>query len=191
MRLAMALLCVVLAVVCPVTARAQGTQTAPAQIRELPTSPRFINDGQQEYRPFFSFILPTPPPAIPEGPDAWVIEIATSGGIMGGTRRTMIDSTGSLTCPTACTARTPASSLSVVAATVKTAANSDWPVSNDAGISAVSWCSACAIGQISLWRRDADGKVRVFRAQWNQITASAVDPVVRQLAEQAMSAIRH
>jgi hypothetical protein len=179
-------------------------QTAPAEILDLPTNrdmsavadavkarqqdptPIVLIDGQGGPMPQY------PTPAIPAGRDAWVIEIVTSGGFTGATRRTVIDSSGSVTCHSSCEAKAPASALSLVSTSVKSAANVSWPgaSSNDASMTRVRLCSDCPTTQFSLWQRGMDGNVRFFRAEWDSLSASAVDPAVRELHAQAMKAIQ-
>jgi len=122
------------------------------------------------------------PPAVPADANGWVVEIVTRGGIMGGTRRTVLYSTGSLTCSTACGA--PARpALRSVSTSVAAAANGVWT-----SLPLSEFCSDCLVTQLSLWRRDRDDSVRAFTARWDSTNAGAIDPALRQLHDRVMTA---
>jgi hypothetical protein len=135
-----------------------------------------------------------PVPVIPAGRDGWAIEIVTAGGFTGRTMRDTIDSAGSRTCARSCgVTAVSRRALSRVAASAKVAVKASWPARPaERGVSAgnVSVCNDCLTTRLSLWYRDRDGAVRVFRAQWNTLGVSALDPAVRELYERAQSAIR-
>jgi len=171
----------------PQLAKGQGAQQpapAPAQVRELPTS-RQLPDVST-VRVIDSREVQTPPPAVPVTRNGWVVEIIASGGIMGGTRRTVLDSVGSLTCPSSCATTAAPRALVAVTSSVEAAAGVVWSAGSPVNVSV---CRDCVTIRLSLWRRDADGAIRTFRAQWDPTSADAVDPAVRRLYDEVMGAV--
>ena len=46
-----------------------------------------------------------------------------------------------------------------------------------------SVCSDCVETQLSVWRREADGTVRMFMTRWDSTTAGRADATLRELSE--------
>jgi hypothetical protein len=124
---------------------------------------------------------------LPERSDGWVVEVQTSGGFLGTTSKTTLSSTGEALCSTACRKNARRAALSAVAASVKAAISVAWSGPSHAPVSV---CSDCITTQLSLWQRAADGHVQVFRAQWNSVSANSIDPAVRRLYADVLTAAR-
>ena len=181
------LVAVALCSLSPLAAKAQGAQQpapAPAEVRDLPTG-RTLPD-MSTVTVIDARDLQTPQPAVPAARDGWVVEIISSGGIMGGTRRTVLDSVGSVTCATSCASNALPRALVAVTSSVEAAVGVAWSAGSPVN---VSLCRDCATIRLSLWRRDADGAIRTFRTQWDPTSAGAVDPAVRRLYDEVMRAI--
>ena len=171
----------------PQLAKGQGAQQpapAPAQVRELPTSRQLPDVSTVTV--IDSREVQTPPPVVPVTRNGWVVEIIASGGIMGGTRRTVLDSAGSVTCPSSCATNLVPRALVAITSSVEAASGVAWSAASPV---TVSVCRDCVTIHLSLWRRDADGAIRTFRAQWDPTSAGAVDPAVRRLYDEVMGAI--
>ena len=171
----------------PLMAEAQGAQQpapVPAEVREPPTRPRLLDLPTATV--IDSRDVQTPLPPVPVARDGWVVEVIASGGIMGGTRRTVLDSAGSVTCPSSCATKAPPRALVAVTSSVEAASGVAWSSGSPVN---VSLCRDCVTTRLSLWRRDADGAIRSFRAQWDPTTAGAVDPAVRRLYDEVMGVI--
>ena len=184
---ALLLVAVALCSLSPLAAKAQGAQQpapAPAEVRDLPTG-RTLPDTST-VTIIDARDLQTPQPEVPAARDGWVVEIISSGGIMGGTRRTVLDSVGSVTCPASCASNALPRALVAVTRSIEAASGVVWTAGSPVN---VSLCRDCATIRLSLWRRDADGAIRTFRTQWDPTSAGAVDPAVRRLYDEVMRAI--
>jgi hypothetical protein len=143
----------------PLIAKAQGPQQpapAPDGVRELPTGRQMPDLSTITFIDSRDVQTP-PPPTMPAARDGWVVEIIASGGIMGGTRRTVIDSAGSVTCPSSCATNVVPRALVAVTTSVEAASGVTWSSASPVN---VSLCRDCVTTRLSLWRRDADGAIR-------------------------------
>jgi hypothetical protein len=120
-------------------------------------------------------------PAFPTGAGAWSMEVVTRGGIMGMTRRTAVDSGGSLQCPGQCTNLT-GRQLQSLADAVRTAHGLTW---GSGGLSTL--CRDCIVTQFTVWRRAEGGGVESFTAQWDSSTAGRIDPAIRQIHDTVLA----
>ena len=129
----------------------------------------------------------SPAVELPDGSGAWVVEVVTSGGIMGGARRAVLTSLGTRICGS-CDGKVPALSLTTIADSVLAAASAGWPPTG--AVSPASLCQDCLITEMTLWRRAEDGTVSTFRARWDPTTTNTVAVAVRELHQHVLSALQ-
>ena len=125
-------------------------------------------------------LLPSQMPALPITAGAWAVEVVTSGGLMGLTKRTAVDSGGALACPANCVAPVRRQ-LDALAAALKSAEGVQWTLSRS------DICRDCMVYTVSIWVRNEDGSVRTRSASWDSVTTGQVPAAVRQLHEQVLA----
>lgn len=132
--------------------------------------------------------LTQPSLEVPDRPGGWVVEVRTSGGFRGATSQSVISSSGGTMCAAPCRSGVGGAALTAVTSSLTAAAGVAWP---STGYTVASHCSDCITTQLSLWQRAADGNVQLFRMQWDQATLGSVDPAIRRLHADVLSAIRN
>jgi hypothetical protein len=144
-----------------------------------------IRDGSGLAMQMSQQLPPSQMPVFPTTAGAWAVEVVTGGGLMGLTKRTAVDSGGTLACPASCVAPVRRQ-LDAVAGAVKSAERVEWtPSASTVSRSAI--CRDCMIYRVSVWVRNEDGSVRTRSASWDSVTTGQVPAEVRQLHEQVLA----
>ena len=171
------------------SADAPGGQTQPSQsspaVSEPPTPSNgvVVIDARSSSDLVMQMSQQLPPSQMPDFPTragAWAVEVVTGGGLTGLTKRTAVDSGGTIACPASCVAPVRRQ-LDAVAAAVKSAERLEWTRSRS------DMCRDCMIYRVSIWVRNEDGSVRTRSASWDSVTTAQVPSEVRQLHEQVLA----
>ena len=103
---------------------------------------------------------------LPEGNNAWVLDLVTSGGFDGmGIGTFSVNSTGTLTCSATrhkCPNKLSATALNSVSEKVKAATAVSWGLPTDRSL-----CSDCVTVRLQLGMRQPDGSIKTFIASWD------------------------
>jgi len=128
------------------------------------------------------------PATVPEGDGAWVVQIATSGGLLGsGKGNIEVTSVGGLACTGTKLAegkQLVAEALQPVAQLVAAVRSDEWkpPLKRTR-----SHCNDCYRTALVLSRREADGTVKLYTARWDDVTKGQVAQEALQLYERVMT----
>ena len=105
------------------------------------------------------------PQKLPDGDDAWALDLVTSGGFDGmGIGQFSVNSNGMLTCSSTkhkCPDQLTATALNSLADKVKAAAAVPWEDA-ERGL-----CSDCVVFRLQLRMRQADGSTKTLIASWD------------------------
>jgi len=106
------------------------------------------------------------PQKLPDGDDAWALDLVTSGGFDGmGIGQFSVNSSGMLTCSSTkhkCSDQLTATALNSLADKVKAAAAVPWQVPVERGL-----CSDCVLFRLQLRMRQPDGSTKTLIASWD------------------------
>lgn len=143
---------------------------------EPPPAPVVVNVRQVQPQ------LPAPLAAVPDGRDAWVLQVTTTGGVMGTGSRAgnfAVTSEGRITCDVSdCAPSVPRAELSRLRDRLARVDASHWP-----GVPPVaeqlSFCRDCLRTTLTLRRREGD-VVTLYAASWDP--SQRVAEPLRELA---------
>jgi hypothetical protein len=110
------------------------------------------------------------PVGVPDGKDAWALQIITRGGITGrGRGDVTVTSDGSVSCTTPCTFGQSAAALASLSQLIAAAKPSKWK-------SSVSGtCNDCYLTLLVLQRRSGNGAAKTYTLYWDDTAAVPAD----------------
>jgi len=119
------------------------------------------------------------PAALPEGKDAWAVQIVTRGGISGrGRGEVTVTSDGRVSCgaqATPCAFNQSAAALASLSQLVAAAKPSKWKSPSGGN------CADCFVTLFVLQRRSGNGGAKTYTLHWDDATAAAVPAEVKQI----------
>ena len=124
------------------------------------------------------------PVELPEGGDAWAVQVMTRGGFTGlGRGDVTVNSAGAVTCTPAagpCPASLSAAALESLAKVVAAAEPARW---KGPGVGA---CRDCYVTLLALRRREKSGGLKTYTVYWDDITSAKLPAEVARLYLEAL-----